>query len=352
MIPMVADRVADAAGYALSDALSCEVTKTEDGEYSLKLEYPFNGDNANMLLLGNQIQSITSRVDTATQPFTICKIEQSINGILSVTAYHKMYALSGYPVRAFDKASRTPSEALDALYQNSPRNPSSYAMRILATESTQREEFGLDRPTTWRDAIFGNGGLLDVYGGYIVTDGNTLTWKPKPATAASKGIIRYGLNLQKFKRVYDASDMYTHAYVYWKNSDELVQVPGLVQLGVTAAFSAATILDLSDEFETAPTTAQLTQKAQELAAQRELTSPEVSLDISFVPLRLAEEYKHMTWLEEIDLFDTVTVDVPMYGSSTTARVTKTQFNVLEENYKKISVGNLLRRLDRTIARLI
>ena len=54
----------------------------------------------------------------------------------------------------------------------------------------------------------------------------------------------------------------------------------------------------------------------------------------------------------LDLFDTVTVDVPMYGSSTTARVTRTQFNVLEENYKKISVGNLLRRLDRTIAQLI
>lgn len=158
--------------------------------------------------------------------------------------------------------------------------------------------------------------------------------------------------ITKWKRVFDVSDAYTHAYVYWKNGDELVEAPGLVQLGGRSDFVAATVIDLSGEFETAPTAAQLTARAQELAAQRELTTPEVILDISFVPLRLTDEYKDMTWLEEVDLYDIVTVEVPMFGAQTNARVVKTQFDVLSENYKKISVGNLQRSLDRTIARLI
>ena len=203
-----------------------------------------------------------------------------------------------------------------------------------------------------REAVFGSGGLLDVYGGYALTGSRFIKWYSKDSIGINKGYIRYGVNLTKWKRVFDVSDTYTHAYVYWKNGDELVQASGLVQLGGTSDFIAATVLDLSDEFESAPTTAQLTAKAQELAAQRELTTPEVSLDISFVPLRLTDEYKDMTWLEEVDLYDIVTVEVPMFGTSTKARVVKTQFDVLSESYKRILVGNLQRSLDRTIARLI
>ncbi len=351
MIPFVTDRVATNLRYTLSDALSCEASKSESGEYVLKMSYPVGGAYSDMLVLYNCIGSIASRVDALPQTFVISKIEQNIDGVLSITANHLTYGLAGYPIKAFGKASRTPQEAVAALSENAVRRPGTDSLYCLAEESTGAQEFGFDRPTTMREAFFGSGGLLDVYGGCIIADGRTLMWKKLDSVGSDKGTIRYGVNLQKYKRAFDVTDTYSHAYVYWKNGDELVQVSGLVQIGASETFTAATILDLSDEFETAPTTAQLTTKAQTLAAQRELTSPEVSLDISFVPLRLADEYKDMVWLEEVDLFDTVTVEVPMFGR-TTARVTKTQFDVLSENYKRISVGNLSRSLDRTIARLI
>ena len=352
MIPYIEGRVETMLRYSLSDAISCEVTKAESGEYVLKMSYPVDGAFADMLLLYNQIKSITSRVDTVPQTFVISKIEQNINGVISVTANHLTYNFSGYPVKAFEKAKRTPQEALDALYANALRDPTTDALHSKAEASAVKQEFGFDRPTTMREAFFGSGGLLDVYGGYVIADGVWLEWREKSTVGRSKGYIRYGVNLTKWKRVFDVSDSYTHAYVYWKNGDELVEAPGLVQLGGTSDFSAATVLDLSGEFETAPTAAQLTARAQELAAQRGLTTPEVSLDISFVPLRLTDEYKDMTWLEEVDLYDTVTVEVPMFGTQTNARVVKTQFDVLSESYKRISVGNLQRSLDRTIARLI
>lgn len=352
MTPYIEDRVASGRRYSLSDAISCEVSKAESGEYVLKMSYPVDGAFADMLVLYNQIESTTSRVDTLPQTFVISKIEQNISGIISITANHISYGFSGYPVKAFDKANRTPQEAINALYANVIRDPTSDAFHSTAEASTVKKEFGFDRPTTMREAFFGSGGLLDVYGGYILAVGHWLTWHEKNSVGSDKGTIRYGVNLQKFKRSFDVSDTYSHAYVYWKNGDELVEASGLVQLGASATFTAATVLDLSDEFESAPTAAQLTTKAQELAAQRELTTPEVSLDISFVPLRLTDEYKDMTWLEEVDLYDIVTVEVPMFGTSTKARVVKTQFDVLSESYKKISIGNLQRSLDRTIARLI
>lgn len=352
LIPTVSDRIKTMTEYSLMDVISCEVTKSESGEYTLKMTYPINGASADMLLLYNRINCITSRADTLTQPFVITKIEQNINGILTVTANHQTYLLSWYPVRAFEKASRTPSEAVSSLGNHAVRSPATDFLFVAAEESAEKKDFGFDRPTTMREAFYGSGGLLDVYGGCIIASGRTLKWTQEQTVVIPKGVIRYGVNLQKFRRSFDASDTYSHAYVYWKNGDEMVQASELVQLTSETDFTAATTIDLSNEFSTAPTAAQLTAKAQELAVQRKLTSPEISLDISFVPLRLTDEYKHMTWLEEVDLFDIVTVEVPMYGASTTARITKTQFDVLSENYKKISVGNLSRSLDRTIARLI
>ena len=352
MIPYISTNVTNAALYSLSDVISCEVAKSEAGECTLKMSYPVGGAYADMLVLYNHIRCISSRVDTVPLIFVISKIEQNINGVLSITANHITYELAGYPVKAFDKASRTPQEAAAALHANAVRDPAGDGLSVTADESTDAKEFGFDRPTTMREAVFGSGGLLDVYGGYAIVASRFIKWYSKDSVGGNKGYIRYGVNLIKWKRIFDVSDTYTHAYVYWKNGDELVQASGLVQLGGTSDFIAATVLDLSDEFESAPTTAQLTAKAQELAAQRELTTPEVSLDISFVPLRLTDEYKDMTWLEEVDLYDIVTVEVPMFGTHTRARVVKTQFDVLSESYKRISIGNLQRSLDRTIARLI
>lgn len=352
MIPYITKDGTQSITYVLHDVISCEVTKAENGEYTLRMDYPANGEFAEELTLRNRINAISSRASAMRQPFLISKIEQNITGVISVTANHITYDLAKYPVRAFEKDSRTPEEALSALDANSLRDPLTDSLYIIAEASTSKQEFGFKSPTTWREALYGRGGLLDVYGGCLVADGNSVKWCNESSFGSQKGTIRYGVNLTKFKRTYDVSDTYSHAYVYWKNGDTLVQCSGLVQLGNDSDFLGATVLDLSTEFDTTPSTAQLEQKAKDVAWQRELTNAEVSLDISFVPLRLTDEYKGMTWLEEIDLFDRVKVEVPMYGGYAYARITKTKFDVLAENYTRITVGNLGRSLDRTIARLI
>ena len=351
--------------HSLNDATKCTVEKSESGRYVLQLTCPYNGEHADMLVAGNIIFAKSSRVDSEPERFEISKITQSIDGLVSVEANQLTYSLSRYPVRAFEKASRTPAEAVAALFANSVRDPSSDHLYLTASDTGSAEEFGFDRPVSFREAVYGNGGLLDVYGGRVKATLYNLSWHKVDSLAASKGVIRYGVNLQKYKRVVDVTDTYSHAYVFWRgrvdvtdengevtgSEEKLVEVPGLVQLTGNETFTGATIIDLSNEFESMPTTAQLTEKAQNLAAQRGLSSAQISLDISFVPLRLTDEYKDLTFLEEVDLFDTVEVEVPMYGK-TRARVTSTKFNVLSESYEQISLGNAKAGIGRLIARLI
>lgn len=352
MIPVITSNGATLARYSLVDAITCEVTKSENGEYTLRMDYPANGVFAEQIVLRNQINAITSRASSAQEPFLISKIEQNINGVISVTANHRTYDLSKYPVRAFEKSRMTPQGAISALLDNCLRDPSTHSLYVLSEASDEKQEFGFDSPKTLREALYGSDGLLAVFGGVLAVSGNSVIWRDKNSSGASKGTIRYGVNLSKFRRTFDISDMYSHAYVYWKSGETLVQCQQLVQLGSNADFLGATVIDLSSEFDEEPTTEALEAKAREIAQQRELTDAEISLDISFVPLRLTDEYKEMTWLEEIDLFDKVSVEVPMYGSKTYSRVSKIKFDVLSESYKSITVGNIGRSLDKTIARLI
>lgn len=353
MIPLIAESpTAHGAFVRLTDCISCEVTKSDSGDYSLRLQYPVNGAFAEKIVLQNQINAITSRADTDTQPFVISKIEQDISGLITVTAYHATYALANYPVRPFDETEMTPQEALTALSVNSPVSIASGSLYVASADWSEKRPFGLSKATNWREALYGRKGMLEVFGGNIVVDGRTVTWKQKSAVGSRKGMIRYGSNLVKFNRVYDISDTYSHAYVYWKNDEETVECPGLVQLGTSDVLVNSTILNMSEYFEEAPTTDELAAKAKEIAEQDSLTDVETKIDISFVPLRLTDEYKHMTWLEEVDLFDSVTVEIPMYGSNVYARVTKTRFDVLDESYKSISVGTPQKGLDATLARLI
>lgn len=351
MIPIIAEGNTSGNEFYLCDTISCEVSKSASGEYTLRMSYPANGVFADKIVLFNQIEAITGRASSVKEPFVIAKIEQNISGIISVTANHRTYDFLKYPVRAFSESLCTPSEAINALYEHSLKDPSGDVYAIADASSTKRL-FGLSDATTWREALFGSNGLLETYGGFLCCSGRTVQWRDESAVGSAKGTIRYGQNLLKFKRAYDVSDTYSHAYVFWSGDNRLVECPELVPLGDNSEFVCGTILNLSEYFTEAPSTEQLEAAARIIAQVNQLTDISTTLDISFVPLRLTDEYKQMTWIEEVDLYDKVSVEVPMFGEKSYARVVKTKFDVLSEMYKSITVGTPRKSLESTIARLI
>lgn len=337
--------------HVLTDAISCTVIKDESGKCELTLKYPVLGAHFDKLILHNTIYAPTSRIDKSNQSFEIIKILQNIDGIVEIKANHIAYALGGYPIRAFSESARTPGDAISAIINNCIRKPGTDAFEVFAADIGDSLPFGISRPTTFRQALYGRGGVLATYGGALVADNRIIRWCRRESVGEDKGVIRYGINLRKFKRSYDVSDTYTHAYVYWDKAGTHIEPQNLVQLGDNSSFRAATIMDLSKEFDEQPTPAQLEAKAKSLAAKDVILDPEISLDISFVPLRQTDEYKDLKWLEDVDLYDTVKVEIPMYGSST-ARISGLTFDVLAETYTKVTVGDPVQSIDKTIAKLL
>ena len=108
------------------------------------------------------------------------------------------------------------------------------------------------------------------------------------------------------------------------------------------------VVDFSSEFQSEPTAAQLRSKAESYIRNNDVGSPKVSLDVSFVALNQTQEYADLTRIEHVNLCDTVTVVFPLLNVSTKAKVVKTEWDVLADKYKNITIGAIGGRLSTSI----
>ena len=196
-----------------------------------------------------------------------------------------------------------------------------------------------------------DGSLLDVYGGEYVFDRYIVALKA--ARGENHGVeIRYGKNLTDVTQEENISKVATGVYPYWKSmtDDTLVMLPEktLAAPG-TYTFSHVVPLDLSTEWDEAPTEAQLRARAQKYMEDNAIGVPQVSLSVSFQPLADTVEYKDLAPLEEVRLCDTLTVIYPELGVSATAKVIRCVYNVLLGRYDKIDIGDARTTLADTIA---
>jgi hypothetical protein len=110
-------------------------------------------------------------------------------------------------------------------------------------------------------------------------------------------------------------------------------------------------LDLSSEFEEAPTQEQLKERAEKYIADNGLGTPKVSIEVSFVHLGQTAEYSYLKEVEKCDLCDTVTVEFPLYGISVKAKIIAIETDVLLERYNSVQIGDPRSTIADTIAGL-
>ena len=89
-------------------------------------------------------------------------------------------------------------------------------------------------------------------------------------------------------------------------------------------------------------------EAQKYFNSHNMSEPTVSLDVSFVDLSNTDEYKDVLPLESVDLCDTVHVEYGELGVTATLKVISTQYNVIEDRYDQISLGNAKSNFTNTI----
>lgn len=328
----------------LADCIRCVVTEERNGVYECEFDYPITGKLYSEINEG-RIIAVTHDETGDIQPFDIYHRTAPINGIVTFYAHHISYRLNGIVVKPFTASGI--ANALAGLKTNSLQTNNF----TFTTDKTTSGSYTVTLPQSFKALLGGvEGSLLDVFG-----TGEYKYDKFNVYLYASRGTdtnveIRYGKNLQDIENDYDYSDSYNGVVPYWyglNSSDQetLVTLPEWTVLGSGTPYDGRDTvypLDLSDQFESQPTQAQLRSLAQSSLANATPWLPSQNIVISFVQMWQTEEYASVAPLQRVGLCDTVKVIYPELGiDSLRVKVIKVVYNTLLDRYDEMELGNFL-----------
>lgn len=327
----------------LSDAIRCVVVEELNGQYELTLKYPLNGIHAEEIADRCFILVKPNPVSDP-QPFRIYRVNPVSNGQITVYARHRAYDLMGIPVSPFS-APNAPA-AMSALKNKAAVD---CPFTFYTDKSTSATMAPRVPKSAWSLLGGSEGSVLDVYGGEYEFD--NLDIRLLNRRGADRGVsIRYGKNLKTLEQDRNCANCYTGVYPYWApNAGDAVELPEKI-LDAEGTFNYTKIytLDLSQEWQEAPTEEQLRTRAQRYMEENNIGVPEVSWKIEYVSLEQTEEYKGMALLERVLLGDAVNAVFPKMNVNVSARVVKTQFDAILERYDNITLGRVKSNLADTI----
>ena len=321
----------------LSDAISCKVVEERNATYELEMTYPITGVHFDDIQEGRII--LAKPFDGGlTQPFTIYQITKPLNQVVTVKAQHISYQLSGIVVMPFEVNSCVSAIAGIKTY-SSTTNPFSFT-----TDKQVTAHYEVSAPTAARALLCGQqGSILDVFGkgDYEFNRYDVKLWTNR---GADNGVtLRYGKNITDLKNVIDITNVYTGIVPYWMDGEgNRVVLPEKVVLsGHESEYPYKIIkpVDFSSNWETQPTVEQLRTAAQNYVDNNEGWKLKNNITVSFVALWNTEEYKNIAPLERVKMCDVVHVVVPKFGIDFDTKVIKTDYNVLQERYNSITLGD-------------
>lgn len=328
----------------LSDAISCTVTEERNGAYELEMVYPLDGVHFEEIRTGAVIKAYCGKARQF-QPFRVYMIGRPIGGQVTVRAQHISYQLSLIPCGPFTAG--TAAGALAGLKTNAAESCPFEFWTDKATQATYTQTV----PASIRSRLGGvRGSILDTYGGEFEFDGYTVRlWNQRGQNRHV--VIRYGKNLTDLKQEESIANTVTGVYPFYASDAGYVELPEKVVSAASAdnyPYPRTIPLDMTQDFETVPTVAQLRAAAEQYVAGASIGVPSVSLSLSFANLADTLEYAD-TAAEQVELCDTVGVIFERLGVETSAKVVKTVWNVLAERYNALEVGDTRTTLAQTIA---
>lgn len=331
-------------GYGrLADAITCTVTHEINGEYELKMTYPVTGTIFDYLANDCVIWADSDNF-TKMQGFRIYRITRPLNGVVSVYARHICYDMSGFVCSPMNQTSLT--TALANLASNCVPSPCPFTFtspRTVATAYKTATPMNL-----WQMMGGVQGSLLDIYGGEWDFDNYTATLRTQLGT--DRGVnIRYGKNMTELEQDATIEAQYGGIYPFWYDAESgtLVTLP---ENYVTVAGGGTRVLciDFTNDFEDAPTEAQLRARANQYATANDVADPKISWKVAFIPLSMTEEYKGIAALESVKLGDTVHVFYEPMNLTASARVVKTEYNVLADRFNSVTLGRVKQNLAKIV----
>ena len=320
----------------LSDAISCKVVEERNATYELEMTYPVTGIHFSDLKEGRLILA-QPHDGGLTEPFEIYRIEKPLNGICTIKAEHISYRLNDIVVMPFSAGTLQEAFA-DISSYSSTTNPFNFT-----TDITSTTDYVLDVPMSARGVLGGqSGSILDVYGqgDYEFSRFDVIFHQDR---GTDNGVtLRYGKNITDIKNIVDMSNVYTGIVPYWTDGETTVTLPEKVILSSHASdfpFYIIKPVDFSSDYEEAPTQAQLRAKAQSYVSRNEGWKIKNNITVSFVALWNTEEYKNIAALERVQMCDVVHIKYSPLGIDFSTKVVRTDYDVLQEKYNSITIGD-------------
>lgn len=340
---------------ALSDVLTCLVTEERNGLLELEMSYPIGGDKYDLLAVDRIILAPSNDTDQW-QPFRIASISQSISGTAQIFAEHISYQLNHIGIAPFGAPGA--SYAINAIRKNSVgENPFTFSTDIASSAAYRR-----DTPTTVRQCLSGeDSSLVQTYGGELEFDRFHVKLLKRRGVDRDV-VVAYGKNLESLDHEINMQPLFDSIYPYYFGADTtqdgdppdvLVQLPErTLEVGSAHSYRRTKVLDLTSEFDGTPTADELRTRAQKYLNDNAKTVPDVSINVSFVPLWQTTEYEHLAPLERVGLCDTLIIRHPQLGVDVRAKVVKTVYDVVSGRYSAMELGTATRRLDNTIIDIV
>lgn len=334
-------------GLGRLEPTKCTVIEERNGQYELSCIVPVSSPHYSDIR-NNMIIAVSPSDGATIQAFRIYQITEPLNGLVTLSARHISYDLSYNSVMPFTADSC--SAALLGL--------NSYAVETQPftfwTDKSVVADFAVKVPQPIRSCLGGQrGSILDIYGGVYEWDNWTVKlWTRR---GSDNGVtLRYGKNITDLSQEQNLESVVTGIVPFWANESTVVTLP---EKSVDSAYASqypykrTVPVDFSSEWESTPTAAQLRTRAQSYVVANKIGIPKISLKVSFVALWQTEEYKTVAPLERVKLCDTVHIIFERYNIDAVAEVVRTEWDVLNERYLSIELGEARANLANTLVQM-
>lgn len=335
-------------GITLTDTISCKVTEERNGAFELEMVVATTTPYFEEIKEGRYILAKPNHTQGA-QAFEIYEISRPINQRVTIRAHHISYRLSFIPVEPFSCTGIT--DTLNGLISHSiETNPFTFTTTITNEQSTYNQA----APASIRSRLGGTeGSVLDVFGGEYVWD--NLTVSLLLHRGQDNGVqLRVAKNISALEQTTNLENVVTGALPYWSNEDGTVNLYGDIQYNSHVNeydYKRTVLLDLSEQFETAPSSTQLNTAAQQYVNQTNLGIVNTNIKLSFVDLADTNEYEGSP-LERVNLCDTVTVIYNPLSITYQAKAIRLTYDVLAERTLEVEVGDAKSTIAKTISDLV
>ncbi|WP_429974968.1 phage tail spike protein [Enterococcus sp. DIV0840c] len=310
----------------------------------LTFNYPINGQLFSQLKEGKKVVvDVGPGTRSKRQRFEITKITKPQHGIISIKCDHISLLTEKTALNKGQK--HTAISAQEALNQWRallvPQRDFTVFTDLTTVTAMDFSEVGHFESAA--EALGGKeGSILQKYNGEYIFDNNEIRLMREGGKETGV-VIAYGKNLVDLVQEETIEGTYTSIRPYARANEEgaseLVLPEVIIDGPHVNNFPERRVQTVDLSSRNPQTVAELRQFGQYYISSNQVGLPRVNLKVKFADLYSATGEEQHRLLEQLELYDTVTVAFNKLGVNVNAKINQTVWNVLLDKYESIEIGD-------------